>query len=356
MKMYNDSKNWVYYLNRPFDLFGCSLWYNWYRAYVKRLTNIKQYDSLFIEESHNLTKRYYVREQMRAFEQGIAQFVHEKPKECKEMLKNALQLNQQARIYLKKGVNAFPDFESAVHFYNGLAIHGTILPFFTLRALTELKIKDAEIEKLCEEIRSVSLYPEVLKTILIPIAIQRFALHGKKITPEELEVLLLDEVLNWDVSHLAQRMQARKEGKYFVYEVIGEKETVKWIKNPQAVIDAVEKTKLDKNVTEIKGQIAFKGKVQGIARIVTTFDGKGTMFNQGDILITLNSNPHLMHLIKKAAAIVSDMGGVGCHAAIVSRELKIPCVMGTQIATKVLKDGDLVEVDAEKGIVRILKE
>ncbi len=51
----------------------------------------------------------------------------------------------------------------------------------------------------------------------------------------------------------------------------------------------------------------------------------------------------------------ADEGGITCHAAIVSRELKKPCIIGTRIATKVLKDGDLVEVDANKGIVKILK-
>jgi len=62
-----------------------------------------------------------------------------------------------------------------------------------------------------------------------------------------------------------------------------------------------------------------------------------------------------MPAIKKASAIVTNVGGITCHAAIVSRELKIPCIIGTKIATKVLKDGDLVEVDAQKGIVKILK-
>jgi len=53
---------------------------------------------------------------------------------------------------------------------------------------------------------------------------------------------------------------------------------------------------------------------------------------------------------------VTDEGGITCHAAIISRELKKPCIIGTKIATKVLKDGDLVEVDADKGIVKILKK
>ena len=60
--------------------------------------------------------------------------------------------------------------------------------------------------------------------------------------------------------------------------------------------------------------------------------------------------------MKKAAAIVTDEGGITSHAAIVAREVGIPCVIGAKIATKALKDGDLVEVDADKGIVRIIKK
>ena len=67
------------------------------------------------------------------------------------------------------------------------------------------------------------------------------------------------------------------------------------------------------------------------------------------------TTPDLMPTIKQAKAIITDEGGLTCHAAIISRELGIPCIIGTKIATKVLKNGDLVEVDAEKGILKILK-
>ncbi|MBU3965123.1 hypothetical protein KKA96_01965, partial [Patescibacteria group bacterium] len=63
---------------------------------------------------------------------------------------------------------------------------------------------------------------------------------------------------------------------------------------------------------------------------------------------------HLMGM-KKAGAIITDDGGITCHAAIIARELGIPCIIGTKIATKVLKDGDLAEVDADKGVVKIIK-
>ncbi|MFZ2978091.1 MAG: HAD-IA family hydrolase, partial [Candidatus Magasanikiibacteriota bacterium] len=73
-----------------------------------------------------------------------------------------------------------------------------------------------------------------------------------------------------------------------------------------------------------------------------------------NVLVSYATSPDIMPAIKKAVAIVTDLGGIICHAAIVSRELHIPCVVGTKIATKVLQDGDIVEVDATHGIIRII--
>jgi pyruvate,water dikinase len=75
----------------------------------------------------------------------------------------------------------------------------------------------------------------------------------------------------------------------------------------------------------------------------------------GEIIVSPMTTPDFMPAMKKAVAFVTDEGGITCHAAIVAREMKKPCIIGTKIATKVLKDGDLVEVDANKGIVKILK-
>ncbi|MFH1207180.1 MAG: PEP-utilizing enzyme [Patescibacteria group bacterium] len=79
-------------------------------------------------------------------------------------------------------------------------------------------------------------------------------------------------------------------------------------------------------------------------------------FPPGRILVTTMTAPEYISAIRRAKAIIADEGGLTCHAAIVSRELKIPCVVGTQMATKVLKDGDRVEVDATKGIIKKLKK
>jgi len=74
----------------------------------------------------------------------------------------------------------------------------------------------------------------------------------------------------------------------------------------------------------------------------------------GDILVTQMTRPEFVPIMERAAAVVTDEGGITCHAAIVARELGIPCVIGTQTATRALRDGDMVEVDADRGIVRKL--
>ena len=103
----------------------------------------------------------------------------------------------------------------------------------------------------------------------------------------------------------------------------------------------------------LKGSAASGGKVRGRVRVV--LNPKGAKLEKGEILIAGMTRPEYVPLMKKAAAIVTDEGGITSHAAIISRELGIPCVIGTKIATKVFKDGDLVEVDANKGIARKLK-
>lgn len=107
--------------------------------------------------------------------------------------------------------------------------------------------------------------------------------------------------------------------------------------------------------TEVKGMTAQKGLVKGKVRIVYTEEELGKIKSEEDILVTPMTRPEFVPAIKIAGAFVTDEGGIVCHAAIVSRELKKPCIVGTKNATKIFKDGDIVEVDADKGIVKIIK-
>jgi len=101
----------------------------------------------------------------------------------------------------------------------------------------------------------------------------------------------------------------------------------------------------------LKGMPAYPGIVKGVARVI--FDpSKIKRFDKGDILVAPMTRPEYLPLMKKASAFVTDTGGMLAHAAIIAREMKKPCVIGTKIATRVFKDGDMVEVDATKGVVR----
>ena len=113
--------------------------------------------------------------------------------------------------------------------------------------------------------------------------------------------------------------------------------------NFESVVSELDKAILEKSEKSetLSGQIACKGVVNGVVRVIfDPHEDKG--FQQGDILVTSMTRPEFVSIMKKAGAVVTNEGGITCHAAIVSRELGIPCIIGTKIATQVLKDGDLV--------------
>ncbi|MFA7286103.1 MAG: PEP-utilizing enzyme [Patescibacteria group bacterium] len=102
---------------------------------------------------------------------------------------------------------------------------------------------------------------------------------------------------------------------------------------------------------EVTGQTAQPGYAKGVVKIIIRAKDIAKM-NKGDILVSIATDPDIVPAMKKAGAIVTDQGGITSHAAIVSRELNKPCVIGTKYGSKIFKDGDIVEVDATNGIVR----
>ena len=100
----------------------------------------------------------------------------------------------------------------------------------------------------------------------------------------------------------------------------------------------------------VRGLGAAPGVGHGEVRIISELS-RGNDLKEGDVLVTHMTAPDWVPLMRRAAAIVTDSGGMTCHAAIVSRELGIPCVVGAADATTKLRDGELVTVDATHGTV-----
>jgi pyruvate,water dikinase len=100
----------------------------------------------------------------------------------------------------------------------------------------------------------------------------------------------------------------------------------------------------------LRGLGGAPGGASGAARVLTSL-ADAARLNDGDVLVTHMTSPDWLPLMRRSAAIVTDSGGMTCHAAIVSRELGIPCVVGTGDATRKLRDGEIVTVDATRGVV-----
>jgi phosphohistidine swiveling domain-containing protein len=112
---------------------------------------------------------------------------------------------------------------------------------------------------------------------------------------------------------------------------------------------------VDPNTTELKGIVVSSSAKAIRARVKILRDPHNAdSFHKGDILVAPMTTPEYIFAMKKASAIITDTGGLMSHAAVTSRELGIPCIVGTKYATAWLKDGDLVEVDADRGVVRKL--
>lgn len=134
----------------------------------------------------------------------------------------------------------------------------------------------------------------------------------------------------------------------FVVAAVGNEFDV-W--SQEIVVDA---PRSSSEVTELKGMTAHPGIIRGKVKVVMS-PREGSKVMEGDILVATMSTPDFLPAMTRAAAFVTDIGGITSHAAIVSREMGKPCVIGTKMATKVLKDGDLIEVDATKGVVRKIR-
>ena len=154
---------------------------------------------------------------------------------------------------------------------------------------------------------------------------------GKKFDKCEIEKRMKNCIIVWD--------KGKKNYELYVGEIALQKE--KGLFKASDVQETI----------EISGMVASPGKVEGKVRVTMSADDAKDIL-EGEILVTSMTSPDFVVAMKKAAAVVTNEGGITCHAAIIAREFGIPCVVGTKIATKVFKTGDLIEVNANHGFVR----
>ncbi len=179
------------------------------------------------------------------------------------------------------------------------------------------------------------------KELNIPLEEMRFLSHY------EIEEAILKTVTRAE-------LQERKRKSVFITEH-GETQYILAGKEAEEFIDELNKTQQHETEEILKGHCASQGYAKGIVKVCRGM-AEVAKFKEGEILVACMTQPEFVPAMKKAIAIVTDEGGLTCHAAIISRELKKPCIISTKKATRVLKDGMLVEVNATEGYLKILKQ
>ena len=169
-----------------------------------------------------------------------------------------------------------------------------------------------------------------------------------QITYDEFTFLIPEEVLHFFKTKTIDKKLIEERKKSYALIMIDKK--IKVYAGEE--VKKYEETEEYSSTKVLRGQTASPSRVVGVAKIIFNKKDFGKI-NKGDILVTAMTTPDFVPVMEKASAIVTDEGGITCHAAIVSRELGIPCIIGTGNATKILKDGQKVDVDANCGVVNL---
>jgi|GEM_PF-1418058 len=194
----------------------------------------------------------------------------------------------------------------------------------------------------------------MMKSFYYLLSILHEASRRKKVPYTSLCTLTaveLREVLSGKIIFDSVESKRREQNLLTVHEK-GHKTKIFYGEEAKSIFDA-SKEYISK-MQHVKGAVASVGVGEKVfrGRVRIIMDPSKEQFYEGEILVTSMTRIEFVPLMKKAKAIITDEGGIGCHAAIVSRELGIPCIIGTKNATKLLKTGQEVEMDLKSGEVK----
>lgn len=325
-------------MTRPLSLIDCECWDIGERIKLpEKFKNLLFFDPLFIYTPKKAVAVYYnftdpkqnLQPLITYIENNLSWFKKEKIKFNKNC--------QKIRTLIKNKNVDYKEIAELNH-----EIWPTIAVANVLGSTEFFKVSD-NLKKICVQIREES------DDVLHPSLTYLNNLIFKKLKIKDIQNISLTEVLN---NNIPNKIEIKKREKGWVYHkknIIFDAK--KYFKENN--IQIINPTK--KQINVVAGNTACKGFVRGRARVIFELSELDKV-QKGNVLITPMTTPEMIPALKKASAIITDEGGITCHAAIVSRELNIPCIIGTVNATQNLHDGDLLEVNADNGTVIILKK
>lgn len=338
-------RTWINRWAGSYTFLSCSYWA---QQYSKTLKNIlgKGFDTVLFLHKQGTASFFVKQDELKAFGQYLAEKTVHSESEAIDLL-NKLKENTDIIIKMMndfEGSILTSDQYTAFHtvFERHLAYHnfmkktvdfldqetlGKLLPYF----------QDARTYSEAVYSRTEQFFRSLTTAIALKENYNAQALTC--LTQQELELYIYNNVLpSQDI--LTRRFEASA--------ILFEQGSVRLLTGPD--VTKLEMKLFSTDETQIKGIVAFNGTAKGTCRIIHD-PFKEHVFNKGDILVTGMTRPEFTPFMEKAGGIVTDAGGLLCHAAITSREMKIPCIVGTEKATRVFKEGEMIEI-YDGGIVR----
>lgn len=388
------------YLTRTFTILGTSLWEYWYRSkQFKDIAGFSFSAGVFVGTPVNsgkstkdeyLVRHYRYTKELDFMRARLERVVLEEPAHALELLESAWGI-YEAEISMQEKSKDIPleqlrnnlqfeyaNIEEVFDMHVNIGIYTALLPYLWIGKSNPDHAEHARIEELCQKLRATTLYPLFFEQVILPY------LEGKTgLSRRELNYLTWNEIValshEVDSSVYLQEVvkkrieRSKREGTIldFVYRVEGEAVSLEFVSEAESnkvlesidtrFVSAGEETRggTSKEPVVLKGVVVSKGDgkpVTGIARVVTGTDISGIEFNEGDILVTINSSPIYLPLIRKAGALLSEEGGMACHTAIVAREgkeLNKPTLMGITHLLTYLKHAIPITIDPTTATITL---
>ena len=331
--------NQAYYkiMTRPLSLIDCECWdIGEIIKLPEKFKNLIFFDPLFVYTPKKAVAVYYNFSDPKQNLQPVIDYIEKNfdwfKKEKVEFDKHCQKIRQLMK-------------NNSVNFKKIIKLNHEIWPMVAVANVlgsTEFYKVSNNLRKICIKIRNESddvLHPSL--TYLNNLVI-------KKLKIKNTQNISLTEILGNDIP---KNVEIRKRNKGWAYHKGNLIFNIKKYCLDQKIQIINPSKKQGKIIT---GKTACKGFVKGKAKVIFELSELKKV-QKGDILVTPMTTPEMIPALKKASAIITDEGGITCHAAIISRELKIPCIIGTINATNTIFDNDFLEVDANKGNIKIIK-
>jgi len=330
--------------SRAYSLSKMTAWYKSLTYYFPKILGVGlEYTTFIYNKKTGLVDVFYDHDELNKIFKEITALTNKNPKVMEDNIKKFLHLFDKLKLYFNNKIKIKTDAEFS-KLLNDYALYWTYVAIIFVLPRFDIPEK---IKKLASEAREKTQeYNEHIEDV-----IQTFVNTRHSYLKSDFRFILPEEIKNKNINKekILQKIKIRKNGFLYFQGYVYEGD----INNNLEKLNLFIQNDLPKETSELKGQVAYQGKVTGKVRIITLKE-QIKNFKDGEVLVSPMTMPSYLPAMKKAIAFITDEGGVTCHAAIIARELKKPCVIGTKFATQTLHDGDEVEVDADKGVVKIL--